>query len=230
MEVNEAIRGRRSIRSFKSDPIPRKLLEEMLDTCRWAPSASNTQAWEFAVLGGKAIDEVKARIAEKVEAEWDTDTLNFRNINPDIPYPVLDEPYRQRKIDTRNRIDSRQFPAGTEALDHKREAYRLNGARFHGAPNAIIIYTEKYLCPKAILDIGIIAQTIALAAHARGLDTCLMMMPLLWPEIVREPLGLPESKFMALSIAIGYPDTEALVNSVERVREPLDTFTHWHGL
>ncbi|MFC2066144.1 nitroreductase [Chloroflexota bacterium] len=230
MEAIEAIRNRRSIRSFKPDPVPRKILEELLETCRWAPSSSNTQPCELAVLGGKVIDDVKNRITDKVKAEWDTSTLNLRNTNPDIPYPDLPEPYRQRKIDTRDRIDGHQFPAGTANLDQKREAHRLNAARFYGAPNVIIIYTEKFLCPKAILDIGIVAQTIALAAYALGLDTCLMGMPVLWPEIIREPLGIPDSKLIALSIAIGYPDTEALVNSVERVREPLDTSTHWYGL
>ena len=57
MEVIETIRNRRCIRSFKPDPIPRKVLEKILEDCRWAPSASNTQPWEFAVLGGKMLDE-----------------------------------------------------------------------------------------------------------------------------------------------------------------------------
>jgi len=40
---------RRSIRSFRREPVPPELLEEVLEAARWAPSAGNLQAWEIAV-------------------------------------------------------------------------------------------------------------------------------------------------------------------------------------
>ncbi len=230
MEIIEAIRNRRSIRSFKPAPVPRKVLEELLEKSLWTPSGSNTQPWEFAILGGKVLEEVNARLIEKVKAEWDTERLTFKKINPHIPYPQLPEPYLQRAIQARARIDSHQFPPGTPGLDEKRDAYLQYGGRFYGAPNAIIIYTEKSICPKAILDIGMMAQTIALAALAYGLGTCLMSMPVWWPEIYRELLGIPESKLIALAVAIGYPEMEAKVNTFERTREVLETLSHWHGV
>ena len=230
MDVIEAIRNRKSIRSFKPYPIPRKLFEEILDTCRWAPSASNTQPWEFAVMGGDTMKKFNDRLVEKVKAEWDTTSLKFKDINPDIPYPVMSEPYISRAIAVRSNIDHHQFPPGTEGLEEKRANYLLYGGRLYGAPNAIIIYAEKSMCPKAILDLGIMIQTIALAAHAQELGTCLMTMPVGWPEIAREILGIPESKLLALGIAIGYPINEAPVNNFERVREKTESFTQWYGL
>ncbi len=230
MEVIEAIRSRRSIRSFKPDPVPRKVLEKLLDTCRWAPSASNTQPWGIAVLGGKVIEEYKDRIVEKLKAEWDTATLSFKNVSPDIPQPRLFEPYLQRAMAIRARIDRHQFPPGTRGLDEKRHAYLLYGGRFYGAPNGIILYTEKALCPKAIFEVGLLAQTICLAAPGYGLDTCIMTEVVYWPDITRELLGIPESKLIVVGIAIGYTDTRHLVNTFERTREPLDTFTQWHGV
>lgn len=229
MNILEAIDSRRSIRSFKSTPVSKKILEEVLEHSRWAPSGSNTQPWEFAVLGGKVMDEANARLTEKVKTEWDFERLTFKTFNPDIPFPAFPEPYRTRSIEVRNRIDSHQFPPGTPGIDEKRAAYLLYGARFYGAPNAIIVYTERSICPKAILDIGLLSQTIALAALAYGLGTCLMTTPVGWPEIIRDLLKIPESKLLALAIAIGYPDTEAKVNNFERTREPLESLTHWYG-
>ncbi len=229
MEISEAIRNRRSIRGFKPEPIPRKVMEEMLEDCRWTPSASNTQPWELAVLSGKVLEEFKDRLIEKVKVEWDTKNLKFRSINSDIPYPTLYEPYLKRAIELRGSIDSYQFPPGTPGLDEKRHSYLMYGGRLYGSPNAIIIYTDKAICPKAILDLGIMVQTIALAAFARGLGTCLMTMPIGWPEIVRDLLKIPESKLIGLAIAIGYPDMKAKVNSFKRTREPLSAFTHWYG-
>ncbi len=229
MNILEAIRLRRSIRSFKPNPVPKKILEEILDVSRWSPSGSNTQPWEFAVIGGKVMDQVNARLMEKVKTEWDTERLAFKTFTPDIPFPEFPEPYRQRSITVRNRIDSHQFPPGTPGIDEKRAAYLLYGARFYGAPNAIIVYTEKSICPKAVLDIGLVSQTIALAALAYDLGTCIMVTPVAWPEIIRPILALPESKLIALAIGIGYPEADAKVNNFERTREPLETLTKWYG-
>lgn len=229
MNVLDAIRTRRSIRSFHPAPVPKKILEEVLDNSRWAPSGSNTQPWEFAVLGGRVMEEANARLIQKIKTEWDTERLAFRTFNPDIPFPEFPEPYRRRSVEVRKRIDSHQFPPGTPGIDEKRAAYLLYGARFYGAPNAIIVYTERSLCPKAILDIGLLSQTIALAALAHDLGTCLMTTPVGWPEIMRDLLKIPESKLLALAIAIGYPEAEAKVNNFERTREPLEALTHWYG-
>lgn len=230
MEILEAIRTRRSIRGFKPDPVPRKVLERLLDDCRWAPSASNTQPWELAVMGGRTIEEFKDRLVEKMLAEWDTEKLAFRETHPDIPYPPNRAPFNRRAQDIRARIDAHQFPAGTPGLEAKRHAYLLYGGRLYGAPNAIIVYTEKSACPKAILDIGLLIQNISLGALAYGLGTCQMTMPVCWPELLRDLLKIPENKLIGLAIAIGYPDEKAKVNSFERPREPLDSFTHWYDV
>ncbi len=57
MELIDAIRGRRSIREYKSDPVPRETIENILEAGNWAPSAKNGQQWRFTVLTGKAKDD-----------------------------------------------------------------------------------------------------------------------------------------------------------------------------
>ena len=61
MEVFEAIKGRRSIRTYKKDPVPEDLIIKILDAGRWAPSAGNRQPWGFIVLKD---EELKRRVAE----------------------------------------------------------------------------------------------------------------------------------------------------------------------
>jgi nitroreductase len=221
MEVIEAIRSRRSIRGFKPDPVPRKVLEELLDTCRWAPSAQNTQTWELAIVGGKVMAELKARFEANVKDKVKP--------NPDLPSIELTEIYQQRAIESRNNTDRHQFPPGTEDLDAKRAAYLLKGARLHDAPNGIIIYSDKSLDQKAIISAGIMAQTIALAAPAYGLGTCVTFRAVTYPDVLRELLGIPESKTIIIGIAIGYPDPESILNSIPRSRLPVETITQWHG-
>lgn len=50
MEVWEAIRGRRSVRSFLPRPVERELLERLVEAAIWAPSGGNAQTWHFVVV------------------------------------------------------------------------------------------------------------------------------------------------------------------------------------
>jgi len=61
MEVFEAIRNRRSIRRYKSTPVPREHIIRCLEAARWAPSARNSQPWEFIVV---TKEDVRRKLAE----------------------------------------------------------------------------------------------------------------------------------------------------------------------
>ncbi|MBW2057407.1 MAG: nitroreductase family protein [Deltaproteobacteria bacterium] len=50
MDVAEAIRERRTVRSFKGDDVSSEDLEAILEAVRWAPSWANTQCWEVVVV------------------------------------------------------------------------------------------------------------------------------------------------------------------------------------
>ncbi|MEM2598263.1 MAG: nitroreductase family protein [Thermoproteota archaeon] len=50
MDVMEAIKTRRSIRKYKSTPVEDEKIIECLEAARWAPSANNSQPWEFLVV------------------------------------------------------------------------------------------------------------------------------------------------------------------------------------
>lgn len=50
MELMEAIKGRRSVRAYKSRHVGREKIKKILEAARWAPSWANTQCWEFVVV------------------------------------------------------------------------------------------------------------------------------------------------------------------------------------
>jgi len=66
MEVLEAIKGRRSIRAFKSQNVSAEIIEKLIDAARWAPSAGNIQPWEFIIVRKS---EIKKRLAEAALSE-----------------------------------------------------------------------------------------------------------------------------------------------------------------
>ena len=50
MDILDLIKERRSVRSYKSDPIPQKSLDKILEAARFAPSARNSQPWKFILV------------------------------------------------------------------------------------------------------------------------------------------------------------------------------------
>jgi nitroreductase len=72
MDIFEAIKNRRSIRQYKTDPVDDKTVREILDAAHWAPSWGNIQCWRFIVVRDA---KVKAEISTtldkvKVEDDW----------------------------------------------------------------------------------------------------------------------------------------------------------------
>jgi nitroreductase len=63
MDVLEAVKGRRSIRAFKSDDVSPEIIEKLIDAATWAPSAGNIQPWEFIIVRESKIKRSLAQAA-----------------------------------------------------------------------------------------------------------------------------------------------------------------------
>jgi len=61
MDLYQALQGRRSIRKFKSDPVPAHLLAKIMDAARISPSWSNLQCWKFIIIQDPARKEQLAK-------------------------------------------------------------------------------------------------------------------------------------------------------------------------
>lgn len=67
MELEEAIKSRRSVRKFKSQPVLKETLERMILTSIWAPSAMNIQPWHFTILTGEKRDRLVSIASKSFE-------------------------------------------------------------------------------------------------------------------------------------------------------------------
>jgi nitroreductase len=69
MELIDAIRERRSVRKYREEPVPREVLEQVLEAACWAPSADNRQPWYFVALTKPEDIALLRETAEKVAEE-----------------------------------------------------------------------------------------------------------------------------------------------------------------
>jgi nitroreductase len=219
MDVIEAINSRYSVRAFKPDPVPKQVLEELLTAAQRSPSWANTQTWEFTVVGGDVMKDLRQTLADKAFGQDER--------NPDIERPEWLSPFKERRNENGRRL--------YDLLGIKREDVeaQLNWFvemyRFFGAPNAIFIYTEKGISNWAILNIGLVAQTISLAALNYGLGSIMLAAGISYPDTLRSVLNIPGSKQLVIALAIGYPDGNAAVNKFRTHRVPLGEICTWHG-
>jgi nitroreductase len=60
MELEEAVRTRRTHKAYGPEPVPRATLDELFELARWAPNHHLTSPWRFRVLGPEALERLKA--------------------------------------------------------------------------------------------------------------------------------------------------------------------------
>jgi nitroreductase len=59
MELEAAIRTRRTHKAYRPEPVPRELLDELFELARWAPNHHLTNPWRFRVVGPQALERLK---------------------------------------------------------------------------------------------------------------------------------------------------------------------------
>jgi len=225
MEVLEAIRSRKSIRAFRPNPVPESVLIKLLGVATRAPSAVNLQPWEFFVVRGKALKEVKSAYLE--------DYRLGKLPDPDIPVgdtrdiaPVLKGVYKERQVALAKQIF--QIMSITKA--NKKKEWSEKMMQFYDAPAVIIVAVDKVLQSNwPILDVGLVTQNIALAAPEFGLSTCIMRAIVDYPKHLRKIVGIPESKRIMIGLAIGYPDWEHPITGIKTAREEIENIVTFVG-
>ena len=222
MDIVEAIRTRMSIRDFNPDPVPKEILKEILEIAARAPSAENSQPWEFTVLAGDVLDNVRQANIESLHSGAQP--------NPDLHaegWP-LGSVYRRRQVEIAKQIFKLMEIAREDK--EKRARWMERGFRYFNAPAAIIISVDRSVhYPRPLFDIGAVTQNICLAALKYGLGTCIANQGVAFPEVLKKVAGIPASKRIMISIVIGYPNWDFPANKVVSTREPVENITTWCG-
>ncbi len=230
-EFSEFVRSRRSIRSFKPDPIPSEILNRILEDAKWAPSWTNTQPYFLAIASGETTKRlakeylqlfddslpaqhgskramVKMYLTGKGKPSWDYRTT--------IPYPEVLTPYRRKTGADLYAL------LGIDRKDRKaRDAAWRRNFEFFGAPTVIFVFVHDGLKQFAAQDAGFMEQTLMLSALANGLGTCAQGAIATWAGPVRKEFDIPEGYKFITAISIGYPDNH-IVNTFNAGRREID--------
>ncbi len=71
MEVEEAIRTRRTHKAYRPEPVDRATLEELFELARWAPNHHLTAPWRFRVIGPETLERLKGTAGPEAAPKLD---------------------------------------------------------------------------------------------------------------------------------------------------------------
>ncbi len=218
MDTITTIKERKSIRAFTDKEVPRELITEIIDSARWSPSYKNSQPWEVIVVS----KEKKKKLSEKLLALF----AEGVKPEPDFP-PAASWPEReQAQID--RLFAMRKEATGLDLSDPKTISMaKKANFNFYGAPHAIYLFQDNSLGSWSIFDIGIFAQSLMLAAHAKGLGTVAQAFATDYAPQIKDFLDIPRSKRLILGISIGWPNMDSLVNQLKTERMNTADIVRW---
>jgi len=209
-DVFEAARTRRSVRAYKSDPVPAEILREIVALGRHAPSGSNIQPWRVHVLTGATL----RRVGDALQQAFLADAPERRD------YSYYTDPIEEPYLARRRECGWGLYGAlGIGRGDReKSKAYRATNYNFFGAPAGLVFSIDRKLEKGSWLDYGMFLQTIMLAARARELHTCPEASIANYPDIVRRELVISEDWIVVCGMALGYADPGAVINTFQPPR------------
>ena len=220
--VDAAITSRRSIRAFLPTPVPRRVLEDILQVAARAPSGTNTQPWRVYVLTGAA----KESLSAKLRAAYDDPAERARHTEEYAYYPTeWVPPYidRRRKVgwDLYGLLGIAKTDKAGMHAQHRRNY------DFFGAPVGLMFTIERVMRQGSWLDFGMFLQSLMIAARGRGLDTCPQAAFTQFHRIVIEHVGAAAGEQLVCGMSLGHADPQAIENTLVTERESVSRFARF---
>ena len=213
----DVVSRRRSMRDFKSDPVPREIIESVFGTAQRAPSNCNTQPWFVHVVTGETLEQLRQELPAKFAAG---------EIALDFPYDGQYEGvYKERQYASAAALyDSLGIARDQKA---ERNAWFIRNFSFFDAPAVAFFTLPTGFGLREACDLGMFAQTVMLGLTAHGLGSCPQTALAFLANVIRPALSLGDHEQLMFGMSFGYP-TDTAVNEVTTERASLGDVVTFH--
>ncbi len=222
MNLDEAMKTRRSIRGFQDKPVPRELIEEVIALANRAPSSMNTQPWHLHVLTGAPLEKVREGNSSRMLG-------GVPPVREIVDHGAYEGPHRDRQVE----IAKQLFAAMGIAREDKemRQDWVMRGFRQFDAPVSIVVTFDKSLDGGTIahFDLGAVTYGLVLAAWSRGLGAVINGQGIMQSPVVREHAKIPEDEVIMTCVALGWPDEDFSANAVVSNRREVSEVASFVG-
>lgn len=211
--------ARHSCRAFLPQPVPRATIERILTLAQRTASWCNCQPWQVSITEGDGTKRLRDALEHRAQIE---------GFKPDFPFP---REYRDEYL-ARRRESGFQLYGAVGVPRGDRDAYRRQEMRnfaLFDAPHVAIITTDEALGEYGAMDCGGYVANFLLAAQANGVATVAQASLAMYPEVLREVLGIAPGRRVVCGISFGFEDTAHPANSYRTRRADLSETVQWIG-
>ncbi len=224
--VEAAITGRMSARAFLPKPVPRDLIQHLLDVASRAPSGTNTQPWKVYVLQGASKDALVSQVCAAHDAIRDNPALAAEYQEAYDYYPKQwISPYIDRRRENGWGLYGLLGIGKTEK--DKMHLQQQRNFRFFDAPVGLMFTIDKIMGGGSLVDTGMFLQNLMVVARAHGLDTCPQAAWNGFAKIILPHIGAGDNEMLVCGMSLGYADPADKVNTFHTPRVPAADFTTW---
>jgi F420 biosynthesis protein FbiB-like protein len=181
VSVPAFVEARRSIRAFLPDPVPRAVLDALVEAACLAPAPHHSRPWRFAVVD---TPEAKTALAQGMGARWRVDLEG-----DGVAAARIDE----------------LIDASHAKIAHA-PALVLGCLTWDGLDRYPDERRQRAEWGMALLSLGAAVENMMLAAADRGLASCWIASPIFCPEAARDALALPGEWLPHAMVVVGTPD------------------------
>jgi len=181
IDLHNFLRTRRSIRRFKTDPVPDSVIQNILATATFAPSAHNRQPWRFVVI---KTQEIKENLAEAMAIDFERDLTR-----DGLPLEKIQAQIKRSK----ERITS--APVAILLC--------LDMSEMDSYPDEKRGQAEQTMAVQSVAAAG---MQLLLAVHAEGLGGVWACWVLFAQQTIQNALNLSESWEPQAMFFVGYPE------------------------
>ena len=185
----DVINTRKTIRKYTNALPPIEAIKMIADAGRLAPSATNTQNWEFIAIYD---EDIKQKMANAVENEFEKLKKIVKSEDDEIKL----NGYKYYSM------FFNKAPVVFAIVEKKRISTMLGILEKNGMGKEELI---RYDNRSSILSMGAAIENMSLCAHALGLGTCWMCAPLVAGKAFNEILSLNQDDKVVTLLTVGYP-------------------------
>ncbi len=190
MEFFEVLTTRKTIRKYKTDLPPVSDIQKIIDAGRLAPSATNSQNWEFIAIYNP---DIKQKMFDATTEAYDK--ISQLDISEE----------------NRNKLNMYKYYSGffvkapvvIAIIEKERQSFVTNILRENNYPEKEIALMRPN---SSTLSIGAAVENMSLAAHALGYGTCWLCAPIVAYKKFKEILNLEEKSKIVSLLTVGIPE------------------------
>ena len=186
--------------AYRPDAVSEAVIREAFDRTRWSPCWRGLRGWHIWVLEGEVLEGFKEELTRSLLAD---SPASPELDGPDRAWPEL------CLARTARLMAVREETAAMEHLEGGREEKLSRLGRLFGAPCLMVYGVDcRTAGTQGCLDSGAFVHSMCEAAHAEGLDTCVLATAVRYPELLHKILPDEAHRLFVVGVAVGYPEDE----------------------